>query len=295
MAPMPPEAPGAPLAPPPPLAPLAALPSPAAPGIPAVDADCEFDGMAYRTSSRERSTPVRMHSSTVGELRICASVRGPRSADDAFLPTGRLSEGVSVTLAASGPDGTQRLEITAGNGGNAHRWFVNGQERTFDRDAEEWRDAMFALIGASMEKGRIRGNEARLRGEIARAQGQAARLEGRIAQLRGAMAVERADVMVASRQRQAEVEARSANVIAQQERRLVEQRARNDAVIAEVEARRAEVEARVARGPGRNSVDVARSSGNARYGRRWRPAPARTSGASARFATRSPRPTWPDG
>lgn len=217
----------------------AALPVPAAPRAPAPPPkpepgrfDCDFDGTGYRTGNTDRNVSTRMHTSTVDGIRICVAVRGRLSDDAGFIPTGRLPAGVVMTLAASGPEGTQRLVVTGTGSGNNHEWFVNDRERPFDAAAAEWRDAMMALAEASIEKSRIRGQEARLRGEVARATGDEARLRGQIARIRGEQAAA-----------EARIAARSAGVIAS--RQAAEVRAASQARLAEVEARQADAAARI--------------------------------------------------
>lgn len=250
-APLPPARPLAPMVPA--EAPHAAPRPPAPPRAPEPGRfDCDFDGSAFRTGSTDRNVSTRMHTSTVDGIRICVAVRGRTSEEVGFVPLGRLPAGAVMTLAASGPDGTQRLVVTGTTSGNEHAWFVNGRERPFDAAAAEWRDAMLAVAQASVEKSRIRGDEARMRGEIARARGENARFEGEIARVRGRQAAIEARAMservAPDAERMAEVraavEARVAEVEARRAQRDQAVRQRFEAAQVEMEARQAELEAR---------------------------------------------------
>ncbi len=242
VAPAPRAAPAAPMAPPPPI-----------PGA----YDCEAVGSGYRTGGGDRDVPVRMHTTNIDGLRICAAVRGKVEESAGFLPTGRLPVGVTVTLASSGPDGEQRLEIAGTSGGNSHTWTVNGQERTFDAAAAEWRDAMIALVQARVEKSRAHRTAARRDAELARAEAQVARQA--ISEARRVEARDRAAVAarvneqarVAARAQREVEEARAAAEVRDQERAEVarvrsravtERAARADVRQAEAEARRQDME-----------------------------------------------------
>ncbi len=230
MAPTPPAPPSADMAPLPPLPP----PAPLAPVIGSVDGrvDCEQVGGGYRTGS-DRSGPVRMMSTTMDDdLRVCVAVRGAYRDGDEFPPTGTLRDGLVVTMATSGPSGSQRLEIVGNGRANEQHWFVDGRERPFDASAAEWRDALVAFVRTSSEKSKIRGQEAELRGEIARARGDEARMRGEVASIRGrdaayagriasAQAAGTADRMAVAQARVAEASVRQAEA---ESRRVVRQR-----------------------------------------------------------------------
>jgi beta-lactamase regulating signal transducer with metallopeptidase domain len=267
-APTPPAAPAAPTpptaaamaiaeAPLPPMAapaPVAAPPAPAAPAVPLAGRyDCEPVGGGYRSGSSDRSVPVRMHTSVVDGIRICAAVRGRTDETATFLPIGRVPVGVLITLASSGPDGEQRLEIAGTNSGNSHTWTVNGRERPFDAAAAEWRDAMVALVQASIEKSRVRDASARGEAEVARmhAQESRAHLEADRAAVRERAVVEaraHSEIREAHRADEQAVQASEhARQIAEVERvrqrdRAVEARGVADVRQAEAEARRQDME-----------------------------------------------------
>jgi beta-lactamase regulating signal transducer with metallopeptidase domain len=197
---------------------------PPLPPLPPEGADCDFDGSGYRTSgSADRNVHVRMHSTTVAGRRLCAAVRGGDAKTGAAFPTGRLPVGMEVTLAASGPDGTQRLEIVGGATGNRHTWLVDGRERPFDAAAAEWRDAMFEVLEASAQQAMIQGEAARVRGEIARAHGEVARTRGEIARVQAAEVARHARALAADAAARSEVVQRDMRVaLNQQEHALVE-------------------------------------------------------------------------
>lgn len=175
--------------------------------------DCAFtpDGT---TRSGDGGGPVRTFTTDHEGTRICAAVRGATARTGSFLPRGTLGRGVVVTLASQNGDGERRLEIEGGNGGNTHRWFVDGRARPFDRAAEEWRDAMYATIETIA---RLSADEQR--------QVEVARLAERTRELAGVS--ERRAREVQAMQRDAEAEAgvlarRSVEAARLAERRSVE-------------------------------------------------------------------------
>ncbi len=176
MAPLPPDAPEPPEA-------LAPVVAPLPPDAPLTD--CEINGSGYRTNGSSSAQPVRMMTTTMGDTRLCISIRGKVPEATGFIPSRPLPPGVQVTLASNGPNGSQRLELTGTSNGDEQHWFVGGRERPFDVSAAEWRDAMVSYLGTASEKSRIRGKVAEARGEIASARGDEARLRGEIAAVRG--------------------------------------------------------------------------------------------------------------
>jgi hypothetical protein len=237
-------------------------------------ADCENLRDSRARSVSGTNGPVRMFTTDHEGTRICVTVRGDDADRAAFIPRGRLPEGVVLTLGTSNGDGERRLEIEGTSRGNEHRWYVDGRSRPFDSEAAEWRDAMLELVGVLTEQAdanRARAVEAM---GVARRDMERARVAvgSSAAAERRAIARAHADAEVAARvsERAASVggraaelaEARAADEMAVAGRRM-EHEALTAHAQAEVHARRALEMARDAEevavaGVGRGGVRSAR-------------------------------------
>jgi len=222
----PPSPAKAPRAPVPPLAvPTAVVPAmPAAPPAPAapVAPDCTRDRSGGVTArSGDGQPPVRLMQRDLDDGRsVCMAIRGRVPEEFSLSPLGRLPVGVVMTLQAHTVRATQRLVITGAASGNTHEWSVNGQQRTFDTDAKEWRDAMLDVFALSWQQARVHGTVASLRGELAAIHGEDARMKGEVASVRGRIAADRV------RELQSVIEARRADLVEAQATSLDADRAR---------------------------------------------------------------------
>jgi hypothetical protein len=258
-----------------------------APSLAPTAEPCEVRGLRRGVSiSNERDGRTsRMLTEVVDGIRICGAVNAPRGGlpDGRFIPSGPLPEGVRVILAAVGPDVEQRMVITPGRNGNDHAWYVGGEQRTFDRDAAAWRDAMIEVLESRVEVARVHGRVAAMQGEVASAQGQVAEAQGEVAMAQGVRAA-RVGEVASVRARVAELDAiraqqeavqvqaavrqRVAEVIESRERsvdrvRAVEVREQAAVVARESRIRRADAEAEVAERRAavvRADAEVARAS-----------------------------------
>jgi len=169
-----PEAPEAPPTPPHPL-PQAQCPVDGPPGD-------EFRGVRTGSDTLARSVVTRIEGMT-----LCLHSRGEIEWDPEGARIRSMAPGASVTLSATGEEGTQWLRITPGeaDGELHHRWVVGGEERPAGPEVMEWRDAHLAFMAAYGSQARLRGQIARVRGETARLHGEVARIQGEEARLRG--------------------------------------------------------------------------------------------------------------
>jgi beta-lactamase regulating signal transducer with metallopeptidase domain len=117
-----------------------------------------------------------------GDLRVCMS-------SDDVPGQARPSEWVGlasrVVLATERGGATERLEIRRLDSRVQQTWQVNGAERTFDRSAQAWRDALLAVMDRTWEIMSLRGEESALRGEISTLRGEESTLRGDISTVRG--------------------------------------------------------------------------------------------------------------
>lgn len=120
----------------------------------------------------------------VDGTRLCLRVHGDAVLDDDGRGVRAISNDGWVVLESD--DGTQaRLVITEGPGGMNYAWSVDGDDRAYDADAQQWTEDMFAVLDGYWEMSRLRGQVSSLRGKISSHRGHVSSLRGQISSHRG--------------------------------------------------------------------------------------------------------------
>jgi predicted nucleic acid-binding Zn-ribbon protein len=173
-----------------------------APPVRLAAADCWSDG----TDSRSISGTISMSGTTihemigwrgrdrviqtsVGDMRVCMiaeQMDGDRNAP----PSAWIGGSRRVVLETRLPNDVRSMEIEQG----ATTWTVNGQARPVDAAAEQWRDALLAVLDPIWEISRVRGTVSSLRGEISSILGERSSLRGEISSLRGEVSSMRGEI-----------------------------------------------------------------------------------------------------
>ena len=123
---------------------------------------------------------------TLGEVEVCMVAYDTAGSDAGLRPSDWPGRAPRTVIEARMPGAVQRLETTrAANGAQRVVWKIGGAERAFDPAAQEWRERMLAVLDATWEISRIRGEVSSRRGEISSLRGQESSLRGEISSLRG--------------------------------------------------------------------------------------------------------------
>lgn len=120
----------------------------------------------------------------VDDTRLCLRIHGDAVLDSDGRGVRAVSDDGWVVLESD--DGTlARLVITEGAGGMNYAWSVDGDDRSYDADAQQWTEDMFAVLDGFWEMSRLRGQASSLRGKISSHRGHVSSLRGRISSHRG--------------------------------------------------------------------------------------------------------------
>ena len=120
-----------------------------------------------------------------GDLRVCMVVEPAGPTTTGEKPSFWVGRAQRAVLETRRGNRTERLEVGPYGIGQRISWQVNGQDRSFDAAAQQWRDRMLATLDAIWEISRLRGQVSNLRGEISNIRGEESNLRGQISNYRG--------------------------------------------------------------------------------------------------------------
>jgi len=153
-------------------------------------ADGNFSGF---TNTDERGVIIERVGSTgglqviqqrFGGLRLCMAAEGA-AAERGERPSTWVARAPRVLIETAQGTSAASLEIRRQGGAAQTTWRVNGAERQPDAAAQEWRNAVLAVLDQTWEISTLRGEESSLRGDISSLRGEESSLRGEISSLRG--------------------------------------------------------------------------------------------------------------
>lgn len=127
----------------------------------------------------------RIIEETLDGTRLCmiADGVGPSSKDE--RPSEWLGHSDRIVMESRKDGRVDQLTLDGPGGAQHVSWTVNGAQRTFDADAQHWRDRMIAVLDSVWQLSSLRGEVSTLRGDISTVYGQESTLRGTISTLRG--------------------------------------------------------------------------------------------------------------
>jgi chromosome segregation ATPase len=115
---------------------------------------------------------------------VCLQAEGDVEFSDDMSAIESIRNGGRVLLATVSGDDVAEMEIS-GLSPQQVRWTVNGQTRTYDAAAREWRESLMLVLSHQWNISTIRGEVSSLRGEMSSVRGRMSSLRGELSSLRG--------------------------------------------------------------------------------------------------------------